>query len=121
MDLDRSGDVWEYRPESHKTEHHGRQRIIYIGPQAQQILLPYLSVTPRPIASPPLKANTVATRSNEHARRTGVQPSQRNRRKAQPKRVPRTAYTRDSYQRAMARAVKKANKVRTEEAADSAQ
>jgi integrase len=41
-DIDRSGDVWEYRPESHKTQHHDRARVIFIGPRAQEILLPYL-------------------------------------------------------------------------------
>ena len=40
--VDRSGDIWEYRPESHKTEHHGRQRVVFIGPQAQAVLRPYL-------------------------------------------------------------------------------
>jgi len=121
VDLDRSGDVWEYRPESHKTEHHGRQRIIYIGPQAQQILLPYLQRDSEAHCFSPAESEHRRHQKQRARRRTGVQPSQRNRRKAQPKRVPRTAYTRDSYQRAMARAVKKANKVRTEEAADSAQ
>ena len=37
-----SGDVWEYRPESHKTEHHDRERVIFIGPKAQVTLRPYL-------------------------------------------------------------------------------
>ncbi|MFH1920228.1 MAG: site-specific integrase, partial [Planctomycetota bacterium] len=40
-DVDRSGDVWCYIPETHKTEHHDRQRRIYIGPRAQEVLLPY--------------------------------------------------------------------------------
>ena len=41
-DVDRSGDVWSYVPESHKTEHHGRARVVHIGPKAQAILTPYL-------------------------------------------------------------------------------
>lgn len=41
-DIDRSGDVWEYRPESHKTEHHGKRRVVVLGPKAQTILTPYL-------------------------------------------------------------------------------
>jgi integrase len=41
-DLVTSGDVWTYRPGSHKTEHHDRDRIISIGPKAQDILRPYL-------------------------------------------------------------------------------
>jgi integrase len=30
-DLDRTGEVWTYRPQQHKTEHHGRQRVVAIG------------------------------------------------------------------------------------------
>jgi integrase len=41
-DVDRSGEVWSYRPASHKTEHHGRERVILIGPKAQAVLLPYI-------------------------------------------------------------------------------
>lgn len=41
-DIDKSDDVWLYRPESHKTEHFGRERVILIGPKAQEILRPYL-------------------------------------------------------------------------------
>ena len=37
-DLNMSGTVWEYTPESHKTEHHGRHRIIFIGPRGQIVL-----------------------------------------------------------------------------------
>ncbi len=41
-DLDTSGRVWAYTPESHKTEHHGRERRIYLGPMAQKVLRPWL-------------------------------------------------------------------------------
>lgn len=41
-DVDRSQPVWIYRPGSHKTEHHGRERVIAIGPKAQEVLLPWL-------------------------------------------------------------------------------
>ena len=39
---DNSPSVWRYRPESHKMEHKGRDRVILIGPKAQAIILPYL-------------------------------------------------------------------------------
>ncbi|MBA3483573.1 MAG: site-specific integrase, partial [Pirellulales bacterium] len=42
-DLDRTGDVWTYRPESHKTQHHGRDRVVYMGAKAQAVLLRYLA------------------------------------------------------------------------------
>lgn len=41
-DLDRTGDVWIYRPARHKTRHHGQECLRYLGPQAQAILLPWL-------------------------------------------------------------------------------
>ena len=45
-DLDRSGDVWTYTPESHKTQHHGRSRVVFIGPKGQAVLLRYLARDP---------------------------------------------------------------------------
>ena len=41
-DIDTTRDVWEHRPADHKTEHHGRERVVFIGPRAQDILRPYL-------------------------------------------------------------------------------
>ncbi len=37
-DIDRSDEVWVYRPPHHKTEHVGRVRLIFIGPRAQAAL-----------------------------------------------------------------------------------
>jgi integrase len=42
IDVDTSGRVSVYTPETHKTEHHGRERRIYLGPSAQVILRPWL-------------------------------------------------------------------------------
>jgi integrase len=42
VDVDRRTDVWEYRPESHKCEHHDRWRVVMFGPQAQEVLLPFM-------------------------------------------------------------------------------
>jgi integrase len=33
---------WTYHPGSHKTEHHGTTRTIFLGPQAQAVLAPWL-------------------------------------------------------------------------------
>ena len=41
-DLVTSGQLWEFRPESHKTEHHGRDRIVILGPRAQQVVQEFL-------------------------------------------------------------------------------
>jgi site-specific recombinase XerD len=116
--VDRSGEVWEYRPASHKTQHHGRERIIYIGPQAQAVLLPYLLRDTQANCFSPADSEQKRHIEQRKRRRTRVQPSQQNRRKAKPARLPRTAYTKDSYQRSIARAIVKGNKDRTKAAAD---
>jgi len=45
-DIDRTGKVWQYRPTTHKTEHHDHDRVIHIGPEAQKILIPMLADRP---------------------------------------------------------------------------
>jgi integrase len=41
--LDRSNpDCWQYRPADHKTAHHDKSRVIFIGPRAQEVILPRL-------------------------------------------------------------------------------
>ncbi|MCO6044633.1 site-specific integrase [Aeoliella sp. ICT_H6.2] len=42
QDIDRTGEVWEYHVDGHKTEHHGKRRTVFIGPEGQKILTPYL-------------------------------------------------------------------------------
>lgn len=37
-DIDRSGEVWVYRPKFHKTQHHGIVRSVMIGPMGQEVL-----------------------------------------------------------------------------------
>ena len=41
-DIDTSGKVWLYKPESHKTRHHDHERTIFLGSKAQQYIKPYL-------------------------------------------------------------------------------
>lgn len=100
-DVDRSGEVWCYRPESHKTEHHDRERRIYIGPQAQAILRPYLDRTPESYCFDPREATKSETPSA---------PAKSQRDKATRPRPRRRGcrYTEDSYRRSIARACERA-------------
>ena len=41
-DVDRGGETWVYRPRSHKNAHRGHERRIFLGPQAQRVLSPWL-------------------------------------------------------------------------------
>jgi integrase len=45
-DIDRSGPVWTYTPETHKSEHCARDRVVFLGPRAQELLHPWLDRTP---------------------------------------------------------------------------
>jgi integrase len=41
-EIDRSGDVWIYRPPHHKGTHRGKPREVFIGPKAQRLLARWL-------------------------------------------------------------------------------
>lgn len=56
-DIDRAGDVWLFRPVCHKMQHKGRQRIIFIGPKAQEVLAPYLFGDDQPCFRTPRSPN----------------------------------------------------------------
>jgi len=115
-DIDCSGDVWLYRPYTHKTAHLGDVLTKYIGATAQAILTPYLlekADTPEAFLFSPadtIRDKTIELRKNRKSlnKKGEVQPSQQNRKKANPKRVPGEQYSPESYSRAIARACKRA-------------
>jgi integrase len=43
LDLNMTGPVWTYQPARHKNKHRGLDRIIFLGPQAQEIVRPFLT------------------------------------------------------------------------------
>ena len=43
-DLNMSGDIWEFTPGNHKTEHHGKSRIVFVGPRGQEVLTEFLKM-----------------------------------------------------------------------------
>jgi integrase len=108
-DVDREGDVWEYRPARHKTAHKGKERIVFLGPRAQVILAPYLDDTGEYVFSP-RKALTELHRERAERRATKYYASRQGWqvRKPVPKREPGDRYTSVSYARAIARACRKA-------------
>ena len=117
MDLDRSREVWAFTPASHKTEHHEHSRIIFVGPRAQAILLPYLLRPADAHCFSPTESVERRNAARRARRKTKVQPSQVSRKKARPERVPKDRYTRHSYRQAVDRAIEKANKTAADEAA----
>lgn len=119
MDVDRAGEVWVYRPESHKTEHRDKSRIIFIGPRAQEILRAYLVRPAWEYCFSPVESEADRHATMRAARKSKVQPSQFNRKKARPKRKPGNRYTTTSYRRAIHRAVELANREREKAAKEA--
>ncbi len=105
-DLDMSGKLWLYRLESHKTQHHGHERVVEIGPRAQEIIRPFLKPDLEAPLFSPADAE-IERRAKLHARRKtplscGNRPGTN--RKCKPRRVPKERYTSDSYRRAVTQA-----------------
>lgn len=108
-DIDRSSAIWVYRPGSHKTEHHGHDRKVYLGPKAQEILKPWLREDESAYLFAPLEELEERSRVRRALRKTKVQPSQARRtRKKSPKKPPGAFYKVRSYNRAIARGCEKA-------------
>jgi integrase len=110
MDLDRSGKVWLYKPESHKGAHRGHGRTIYIGPEGKRVLKPYLDRSPHRYLFSPAEAAEAAFKRRRENRKTpkGQGNGPGTNRKEQPRRKARECYTRHSYQKAIERACDKA-------------
>jgi integrase len=93
---------WVYRPDRHKLEHHDRERIIYIGPRAQAILRPFLTLDVSGYLFSPKRAEEERRAALREARKTPFTPSQRARRpKPLPKRQPGDQYNVGSYRKAI--------------------
>lgn len=111
VDLDTNGKLWTYTPAEHKTAHHGHVRTVYLGPQAVEIVAPFLRTDlGAPLFSP---AEAEAERLGRlHAARVtplccGNRPGTN--RRSRPLRQPGLRYTVESYRRAIARACDRAD------------
>jgi integrase len=108
MDVDASGPVWEYTPGRHKTQHHQKPRTVYIGPLAQAVLGPWMGRGPATYLFSPAEAEAERLASMRAARKTPVQPSQRDRRRPGRSRNLADRYSVKAYHHAIARACDKA-------------
>lgn len=96
-----------FRPESHKTEHHGRERRIYLGPQALTILRPYLERAPESCCFTPKESVAWHRAKHRANRKTPLYRSHlaryERKRKGKPQRVPADRFTTCAYNRAIQR------------------
>jgi integrase len=107
--IDRSGEVWVYRPGRHKTAHQGKRRRILIGPRARKILEQWLKdVPPDEYVFSPVRDDAIRQAERRANRKTPLWPSHVRRlvakRKQAPKRAKRERYDVASYRRAIKRA-----------------
>jgi integrase len=104
-EIDRTGEVWLYRPTKHKNSKRGKDRTIAIGPRAQEILKPWLRADPDAPLFQPRQASEDADKAKIRTTRTEAQRAKRRRRK---KRVFRPMYSKNSYATAIERACHRA-------------
>lgn len=110
-DISTTGPTWHYIPQHHKCEHHdGHDRDVVIGPQAQEILKPWLQTDLQAFIFRPGDAMAEMRARRSEARRTPISCGHRpgSNRKAKPQRRPKARYDRNSYLRCITRACEKA-------------
>ncbi len=109
IDINTQGDIWEYRPHSHKGEHHHKERIVYLGPHAQEVIKPLLKTDLHAYLFSPREGRAWSRARRAQNRKT---PRPANRppcqSKASPKRAAGQRYTNHSYGRAIQRACERA-------------
>ena len=109
-DVDRSDPAaWIYRPGSHKTEHHGRERVILLGPRGQRVLSPWLDRDPELYCFRPAEAVAARNARSRANRRNPIEPwGRKHGPKPDPERAPGEKYGKDSYRWAVHKACVKA-------------
>jgi len=118
IDIDMTGTVWEYRPPRYKTEHHNeddnpdRERIVFIGPKAQALLKPFLTLNVTDYLFSPKRSEEARNADRREGRQSPRWPSharhQESRRAKRPRAALRERYDVGSYRRAIRRACEKA-------------
>ncbi len=97
--------VWVYRPQHHKSEHHGKQRRIFIGPEGQAVLRPFLDRDAEAYCFSPAESEAERNAEKRANRKTPMTPSQAVRQPKQSRqRAPAERYAKDAYCRAIVRA-----------------
>jgi integrase len=112
-DLNTTGSVWVYRPAKHKNRNRGIDRVIFLGPQAQAVIRPFLKTDLLAYLFAPGDAITARDARRAASRKTKRTPSElARRRKAKPRWRPRERYDRNSYRQAIVRAADRATQAR---------
>jgi len=109
--IERTGEVWIYRPVKHKTASRGQHRIIALGHAAQSAIKSHLEISPckdHEALFSPRRQHTERSAKLRKDRKTRVQPSQSARKKPKPKRAPGEFFTPSSISHGVKHAAKRA-------------
>lgn len=110
-DIKRADDWWLYRPSTHKTEHFGKERKVWLGENSRKLLRDWLRVDQRAFLFSPWEAEHQRRVANREARKTKLTPSQARRDRQRSSRALRRYkkhYTPGTYRQAISRACEKA-------------
>jgi integrase len=103
-DLRTTGEIWVYEPSSHKNSWRGRTRIVFLGPQAQAVIRPFLKGDLDAYLFCPRDAVEEFHARRRQQRATKRTPSeQRRTRKAVPKWQQHSRYSVNTFQQAVRR------------------
>jgi integrase len=82
-----------------------KDRKIFIGPEGQKVMLPFMDRDPESFCFRPVEAKEEQSKTRRAERKTPLTPSQKKRKRvANSKRTAGVCYTNDSYRRAIVRA-----------------
>jgi integrase len=104
IDINMAGKIWEYRPTENKMEHLDRDRVIQLGPKAQEILREWIKPNVEAFLFSPKESMEERWADQRSKRKSPVQPSQKSRKTKKPIRTPGERYTYRSYSRAIRKA-----------------
>ena len=109
-DLDRTGEIWTYTPQWHKTDYADKERVIPIGPRAQEILRRYLARDAETYCFRPCDSERKRRATQHMLRKTPINCGNRPGvfKVDEPRRTAGDYYTTSSYRRAIQRACDKA-------------
>jgi integrase len=110
IDIDTTGTVWLYRPARHKTEHHGHERVIALGPKAQEIVKRHLKANVEAYLFSPADSVAEFRARQRQGRKSKVPPSQRDRRTKHPRKKPGDRYTTRTYGATLHQAIARHNR-----------
>ena len=96
--------IWEYEPAESKTEHHGKVRVIPIGPKAQAVLIHYFDeCDPEEFLFSPRKAVALANRLRAERATTHKRYVRATKRATEPG----SRYSHETYRRCVQRAAER--------------